>query len=133
MTAHPALDAYLAANPAQAVRGYWYLFRQHTKIQTAIAGHMVVRRDRAEAALEAVCAELAEARAKLAAKDAEIKRLQAGIYEGALGDMPLTCPHANTIYDYCLACVVEEREAEIERLRAIVARQTDQMPKEGTP
>jgi hypothetical protein len=152
MTAHPALDAYLAANPAQAVRGYWFLFRQHTKIQTAIAGHMVVRRDKAEAALEAVCGELAEAieRIKLnvqyqevleaelkrvieqaaadmgsyenglAAKDAEIKRLQAGIYEGALGDMPPTCPHANSIYSYCLACVIEERDAEIERLKAAI-------------
>jgi hypothetical protein len=86
---------------------------------------MVVRRDKAEAALEALCAELAEARAELAAKDAEIKRLQAGIYEGALGDMPPTCPHANSIYSYCLACVIEERDAEIERLKWQLERAID--------
>ena len=134
MTTHSALDAYLAANPAEAVRKYAAYVcgpNRWANLATAI---------KADAALEAVCAELAEAieRIKLNVQyqevlEAEIKRLQAGIYEGALGDMPPTCPHANSIYSYCLACVIEERDAEIERLKAVVARQTDQMPEDGKP
>ena len=48
---------------------------------------------------------------------AQIASLQTGVYEGALGDMPPTCPHTNTIYAHCLACVIEKRDAEIERLK----------------
>jgi hypothetical protein len=119
MSTHSALDAYLAANPAEAVRKYAaYVCGPNRWANLATV-------TKADAAVEALCDALKAVCAELAAKDAEIARLQAGIYEGALGDMPPTCPHANSIYSYCLACVIEERDAEIERLKWQIERAID--------
>ena len=134
MTTHPALDVYLAGEPAEAVKSLAKSAATWTCEDVDAYGvpdHVFYDKDDADAALEALCGELVAVRsairagelvhdALLAAKDAEIKRLQADIYEGALGDMPPTCPHANSVYSYCLACVIEERDAEIERLKAAI-------------
>ena len=52
-------------------------FRNQAKVSTAIAGFMVVRQDKADAAVEACGAAIAELEAKLAALEAENKRLKA--------------------------------------------------------
>jgi len=72
MTAHPALDRCLAGQPAEAVMEYALAQRPTSD------GYVwqTVEASIADAALESVCAELAEAHAELATKDAEIQRLK---------------------------------------------------------
>jgi len=44
----------------------------------------------------------------------EIERLRAGVYE--IANSRGSCKHADNLYAHCLACVIEKRDDEIERL-----------------